>query len=379
MWFAFGFITLISFAAYFGYQRFQHRLTAAPTPLEQSQRFFQYQLLETKNGVRGLLLGIPAPEGPNYTLKRESWIDRLCKAIGLSVEYQVGELEFDKLVYIVSDDSKVHRAVASNPVITRNTKTLFGLGKGMDCTPKEINHRHGMLWIRYATDKRPEPGQLQALARQVVPALEGVANELRQIPHHAHSGWRDPFVLKAALILGLSTALAINAAVHMMRIIWSEVPFTVDRDLLMADAVGWGGGVVAVLVIGTLLVLGRSARTHLVMIELVLVGSLGAIGTALFELRELNMEFDAFSASRYQVQVLNKYVKKSRRSTSYYIDTVDWNAPEQVTSVKVSKRLYDATSIHGNVVVTQRQGYLGYRWVEDIQQDFVGGSVTPAH
>lgn len=87
MWFAFGFITLISFAAYFGYQRFQHRLTAAPTPLEQSQRFFQYQLLETKNGVRGLLLGIPAPEGPNYTLKRESWIDRLCKAIGLSVEY----------------------------------------------------------------------------------------------------------------------------------------------------------------------------------------------------------------------------------------------------------------------------------------------------
>jgi hypothetical protein len=178
--------------------------------------------------------------------------------------------------------------------------------------------------------------------------------------------------------LGLSTALAINAAVHMMRIIWSEVPFTVDQDLLMADAIRWGGATIAVLVIGALLVLGRSARTHLVLIEVVLVGSLGATGTALFELRELNMEFDASSASRYQVQVLNKHVKKSRRSTSYYIDTVDWNAPEQVTSVKVSKRLYDATSIHGNVVVTQRQGYLGYRWVEDIQQDFVGGSVTPA-
>ncbi|MFN3616690.1 MAG: hypothetical protein ACK4K3_06905 [Aquabacterium sp.] len=377
MWFAFGFITLICFAVYFGYQRFQHRLTASPTPLEQSQRYFQYQLLETKNGVRGLLLGIPAPEGPNYTLKRESWIDRLCKAIGLSVEYQIGEPEFDKLVYIVSDDHHVHRAVATNALISRNTKTLFGLGKGMDCTPKELHHRHGMLWIRYATNKRPEPGQLQALARQVVPALEGIAGELRQIPHHATGGWRDPFVLKAAVILGLSTALAINATVHMMRIIWSEVPFTVDQDLLIADAIGWGLGAIAVLVMVTLLVLGRSARTHLVLIELVLVGSLGAMGSALFELRELNMEFDTSSANRYQVQVLNKHIKKSRRSTSHYLDVVDWNTPEQVTSVKVSKRLYDAVSIHGHVIVTQRQGHLGYRWVQDLQQDVVGGSVGP--
>ncbi len=108
MWVFFGFITLISFTIYFWYKH----INAGWKGRAQSTKEYDYQYKiewgEEKH-VAKLLIGIDAPQGYDYTLKKESGFDRLVKALGIVKEHQTGNIRFDDFVYIVSDNTQFHR------------------------------------------------------------------------------------------------------------------------------------------------------------------------------------------------------------------------------------------------------------------------------
>lgn len=367
MWFLFGFITLISFSVYFGIQRLGTRWKGQIAYGRTVP--YQYQFVRNKNDItKRFMVGVDAPPDYDFTFKREAWFDRLCKFLGLSVEHQVGHAEFDKLVYVVSNDGHFLDQISGNAQIIDAVVKLFALRR-LDSRVSEVRCLNGRLWVTFKvgrlfssdTDLR----YLYGLQDQAAELLAQVVGQLKSNPPLYQDRRRDPFILRAAVILAVSTGLVANGLVHSLRLLWTTAEFTVDRAELWRLATYCGIAVMVLLVCLALVALGRSARTHLVLVELILVGTLGATLTAFSELRDLNMEWDHSAVQVFQPDILKKSVSRSRKGgTHYYAHVRDWNGGYDSHKVSVSRTFYDSVNAGDRLTVRQRAGYLGVRWVE---------------
>lgn len=121
MWFAFGFFSLIGFVVYSLYERASAKWIGTRASVH--RKTYEYQVLErrfysndTAEAV-GLRIGVTAPAAYDFSFKPEKWRDWLSKRIGFSVEHQTGDAEFDKTVYILSNDARIHATLSQNAAL----------------------------------------------------------------------------------------------------------------------------------------------------------------------------------------------------------------------------------------------------------------------
>jgi hypothetical protein len=363
MWFVFGFIT---FTGFFLYQIYS-RLNASwkGTKAVVASISYQFKILTHKNKTTGLKVGIKGNEGYDYKLKKESTFDAICKSFGLAKEHQTGNKAFDDLVYVVSDNASLHRQISSNQSIIDSTLALFSVGKKFSCDVKEIRNNSDRIWVEFSVPSDIEDDVLKQLSNQAAPLLNKIVKQLTAYPQSAIK-WQDPYVLKAAILLAISSAFAINGFVHLMRLDWVEVPFTVDSTALFYDAILWGGVIIIALLALTFTLLGRSSRTHIVMFELIVFGLFGTVSTTFAELRDINIELDESNGFRHEVKLLDKTSSRSRNSTSYYLYVNDWNNEEVRKKIEVDSELYSSVMRGNKLIVEQYDGYLNYRWVKSL-------------
>ena len=375
MWFIFGFITFISFTIYLGHMRINSAWKGNQNKLNGIA--YQDKKLSNKGRMTGLLIGIDGALGYDYALKQETFIDRIFKFIGLSVEHQIESPEFDDLVYIVSDNPHVHQQLSSNNAITNAAIGLFEISKVFNCKIQSIQHRSGRLWIKYKTTRKFHENQTSILSAETVSLLKIISDELKQIPPPFINKWKDPFFMRASIILALSTGLAVNGAAHLFRLTWGTTPFTVDSAQLLMSAVYWGAGILVILLAASIILLGRSARAHLVMIEIILIGSFGAVSTAFIELRDMNMELDQSTASIYELKIHDKQTSRSRRSTRHYLYVDDWNNQGAIKKVNVSRHFYYGISTRDELVIKQKPGHFNFKWIESMEKKYNTQATTP--
>ncbi len=364
MWFLFGFITLFVFIVYSGYNKFH----ASRIRLLNTSNGKQYGFQFKKSGLKGkvLKIGIAAPEGYNFSLKKEASIDKFFKKIGISAEYQTGDSEFDNEIYIASDDSHLHKQLTHNKALLSFLKTQFKT-QTSDGSVKEITGSPGFLMLQLNVPNHIDGTNIVEIARKYVPILYELSRLLSSTPSPATK--KDPFIFKAIIILGISSALAINGMVQFFRISYDEIPFTIDRWNLFYDSILAGSVITLILAITAIALLKRSARAHLVLIEIFFIGFLGSISTSYAGLRDANMEFDASNTQEYQVKVLDKWTSRSRRSTSYFIKTKDWTGEDPMRKTSISSDFFKTIDKGTELKVTQKTGYLNYRWIESIEKN----------
>lgn len=366
MWFVFGFITLISFSIYFGIQRRNARWKGSPASVESID--YTYFFETHKGTIRSFYVGIPAPKEYDFAFKRENNFDRLCKFLGLSVEHQVGAQEFDRLVYVVSNDQHLVEQLSPQQGLTGLVVELFQL-KRFESQVKEVRCQGGRLWATFSVSRRFRDESDTKHLRKILPlaarSLERVVRQLALQPPRTPGTLRDPFILRAAVLVAISTGLVVNGVVHFGRLFWNTGEFTVDTSQLWMLSAYSAAALVGILVVAALAVLGRSARAHLVLIELILMGSIGAMLTVFTELRDLNMEMDRSAVAKIQSVVLNKNISRSRKSgTQYNVEVRDWVKPMDVRKIRVSSDFYAQVQVGQPLEFHQRSGFLGVRWVE---------------
>jgi hypothetical protein len=212
-----------------------------------------------------------------------------------------------------------------------------------------------------------EPAVLQRIRRDLVPPLQRAAVELKARRLHP-STRRDPLFLKSVLVLAASTGLMINGVIQVGRIWIFHVPFTLDAGQLVAWSL-LAAAVLLVLLCGAaFLLLGRSSRLHLVLLEVLLVGAFGAATTSFAELRDMNMELDTSEARTYATDIVRKTTHRGRRGRrSYYLHLRNWHDASDSVRVRVTRSEYDATSMGRPMEVRERAGALGMRWVESMR------------
>lgn len=366
MWFVFGFITLAGFCIYNAYAKINAAWEG--TSSEVKGHDYQYRLVTHKDEITRILIGVDAPEGLDFGLKKEGSLDRLFKKIGISTEHQVGNSKFDDLVYIVSDNSSLHQHISHNEELVSSILALFSEGATYSRNLNEVRCNSGRIWLNLSAPLGFKESDLGNIAEKVVPIIKVIAEQLSKIDAQAIKKWRDPFVIKAAIILASSSGLAINGLVQSFRIDWIDIPFTIDYQHLMIEAAYWGAGIVLLLLLIALFLLGKSSRTHIVLLEVLLFGSFGAFLTTHAQMRDLNIEMDESSGYVYYVTTHDKRKSKTRRSTSYYLSVDDWNASSNSwKEIEVGSQLFNDVRKGDTLHIVQKDGYLNYRWVESVE------------
>jgi len=367
MWFVFGFISLIGFVAYSLHQRVTAKWKG--TKAYVGRKLYEYEVLVRRddrgNKVKsvGLRMGVTAPTGYDFSLKPEKWRDWLSKRIGFSVEYQTGEAEFDKAVYILSNDARIHATLSQNAALRTDILQVFRVVAPRSALLKEVRCSDGRIWAHYKLKTELNRAKIPVLAEKVVPALHRLAADLGRATLASTPRLYDRFVLRAAVILAISTGLVLNGATHLARLWFMPIPFTVDNSTLILWSLYCGATLLILLVLAVVMFLGRSARAHVVLFEVLLVGSIGAVMTSFVELRDLNMEWDQQPASHYEVTAVDKRISKRRRSTSYYVTISGWPNKNDTTKIRVSSSLYYRTDRGEKMELIQKPGFLRVPWV----------------
>ena len=368
MWFLFGFITLISFSVFFGLQRYHADWKGEKRSIKGTA--YQYKAEKHKGSTNKVLIGCDTIEEVCFTIKNEKWWDRLFKSIGVSVEHQVGVDEFDKQFYLITDNESLCSLFSSSSELQQKIEEIKELCNKHQLNFKKLFCRHSRIWLELVPKDRGKDPNATRIALDLVPALTAVSDILKNNQSFFFDQKHDPFIIKAIVILAISTGLAINGAVHLYRILIIDVPFIVENGPLFSSSLPWGLGIIGVLIFFTLFFLGRTARTHLVLIELMLIGSFGAISTSYMVMRDANIDLDTGAPEYYLVKVHDKIISRSRRSTSHYIKVYDWlsNNKERV-ELSVSSEIYYRFKRGQLARIIQMPGYMEHAWVSDIVKE----------
>jgi hypothetical protein len=367
MWFAFGLVTLAASIAYQWWHRWQRNWSGTPDVIGGFS--CETKLREFKGIVYGLTVGIWAPKSFRFDLKREGGWDRLFKWLGLSVEVQFGHAGFDPLVYVASNDQHLVDCFAGNKAILHEVQHLFATEHDGGRV-KRVGCANGRLWMDVGSDPTGEEGQkiTRETAAALMVHLQQFASILRAAEPSTSPASRDPFLVTTVALLSLSSGMAINGFVSWWRSLVASPAFLLDTHQFW----GWtwfvGVLILLMLILATLILLGRSARVHLVLMEVLLVGSFGAISTSAIELRDANIEWDKSPPETLQRKLVGKKAQERRRLFRtrhlYALEVRDWASPGEFLRVRVSREIFDQAKVGDTLVFEQHAGYFGWRWAE---------------
>ncbi len=361
MWAFFGFSTLIISIIMLGV----HRYEAKWSGIFANNCYYKEGRNHKTKKLYWIEIGVSTNSILDFELKKESWLDRFFKAIGLSKEGLIGKDELERSIYVVSDDERVFSALQTANM-HQELQYFFDSRLHPGFRLKRIVCRAGKIRARFKV--MDSDSDYFYLIKLVQPHLRAI-DELLPDQLLSDEPQRDPYFLKSILILATSSGLAINGLVQLLRVGFFNVPFIVDAWQLWTMSLVYAAGVMLVLVTGTIVLLARTSRAHLVLFEVLLVGGIGAVISCVVHLRDLNIELDTKPATAFSTQVIDKDISRSRKGgTRYYITLAGWNENSGSKRVKVSYTDYGQYTVGGAVDVYQKPGYLNIRWVERIER-----------
>jgi hypothetical protein len=365
MWFLFGFVTL---AAACVSSLIWRRTVSWSGETENAQGIpFEYEASTTKKKVRLIRVGVPCGPGFSLSLKPEGSMDRASKAIGLTKECQTGDAAFDDAIYVLSDDLVFHRMLQLDQKLRANVLRLVEICDVVGRL-KAIHVHKGRIWVVVDPDTTDRDKAKDA-GRDIVPALNHLAQDFAERPGAARDE-RDPFPFRAACVLGISTGLAINGGIGLVRAYPGDFPYMLNALAPLPFAVALGFAGIIGLIVCALWFMGRSSRTHLVLIELLLVGTFGAIASAYMELRDYNMEYDANPPNVHQATVTETWETYTRRrrggkTRHCHVALLGWPSETATTRREMSCGFYARVHVGTRLDIQLRTGALGWPWIAD--------------
>ncbi|ADC71612.1 hypothetical protein TK90_1100 [Thioalkalivibrio sp. K90mix] len=372
MWMMVGIVTLIGMAILFYRQRLEDRwkpVRLSPVDPMTGQRRERppedalYNSRDRRHLAPFERVGFHRAPDVGFRAKRRRWWDVVFTAIGLSVACRTGNRAFDRAFHLVSDQDSICRALKGCEKTQSLMLQILELCRIHGYRFRQLRVCDQQVWVEVVSlwghDSLPAP----ELMRTFLPTLRELSAALdAEIPEAAR-GRGDRFAWKAALMTGISTALLITGVVHFAGRIYVPLPGLVAPGTMVPLALVSGAVIVGALIALTIAWMGRTSRTHLVVLELVLVGFIGASITSFTLAREANMTLDFSPPELHVVEVLDKSYSPGYRHTSYYLWLEGWDGAVDRNRIRVGRSLYNEANKGGQLLLKEYPGLLGFPWV----------------
>jgi hypothetical protein len=316
-----------------------------------------------KGSNTGYLLGVECSANATFSIHRESDFDRFGKSMGITREYSLGDAELDKILFLDSNDVRISQVFIGNEDARGALRAIF-LAAPHQTTLVMFQNR---LWIdvRGIPHTLPAEGELRTLVERLHRIAAAVVDDLQK-----RSASHDPFYWRAGIILAITLGSAVFGVLGLIRI--KSAPELLNPATLWWIAIPTGLALTVMLFFLSWRWLHDSARAHRVLLEVLLLGSVGLILTSVTLLREANTDLDTQAARVHRINnaeaVMESYrcgKRKRRTCYRYYL-----SLPENPTGklrLKLSSAQYQAFEGESKFDIAIKPGWLGLKWVEKIQ------------
>ena len=365
MWFGLGFLTLIA-SIVWSYRQQAIFWKGEPESLGEIKYWYKN---ETKNKKKNLYIGLNCATAFQCQFRLERWMDRFFKRIGLSKEHQTGNPDFDRKIYLLCDNSTAQEFISSHPIIAEQVVRMVDV-QDYGFLLQEITVYKGRIWAVYQDQGKQGEQQTSLFVAHVVKMLQELGRPFDALPLGDSRQWVDPFLLRALVLSAVSSGLFMNAVLIFLRIQWTTFGDVLDPGLFWRDVLVVSAVIFAVLLMIAIYFVGRTSRAHYVLLELLLLGSLGTIGAVYGELYDYNIEMDTAAAKSYESTVLSKRISRGRRSTHYYMTLQRWPSMARNEEVSIGSSMYQGIQVGDSMIVTEHPGRLGYRWLGNVTKSY---------
>jgi len=283
--------------------------------------------------------------------RAETWFDRWSKSLGLAVEPQTGDDEFDRSDYLRTDDPGLALQLLADPAHRSAVRLLHALGyQQIDLGPGLVQ----AIWTGF----KPEKNDRDQLAEQTARLLEPFTR--MSLPPRAESELAAGGLGRVAekLLWGGSLLFALLAVFA-----WLDQPLRFWQFARLSAGV-WGVVVPLAGLLGYAVMRGDSRshdRWRSWMLPTLLTTALGISGC----LAGFNALADHTPAQTRQFPILNlREVRGRRSSNGYYAYVSDWDDPRETREFRLSSAEYRKARIgRSQLEVTTSEGALGLRWI----------------
>lgn len=372
MWLFLGLAALVTATVYFARQRIPQRREGEPLN-SVAGRDAQYRWDNSlfdfliHRGERVLLIGERGVPDLDLLVKPSRWWDRVFRALGLSLACRTQDPVLAERAYIASDQVSCCAALRSNERARQGLRRLLDLESDYAVVVRGIHFRDRRMWVEMRAKGSFAEEGVDALGREVIECLRQVAVSLCEaLPRNQRR--RDRFVMWAAVLVGLSSALLLTGLIQAVRVeLWQIYPGVLDKGRIALYGAATALVVIVSLTASAIALLGRTARTHIVLVELCTAGLIGAFLNGYVMVHDFNHEFDRTPAQRYRVEVHDKDTSSFRGGTDHYLIVENWSVRGDTLRQEVHASDYEKVRRGDMVDVFVRAGSLGARYIKEIR------------
>ena len=318
------------------------------------QFFYQY-FAGSRNAPSYFKIWIDCPSRGDFRIGKESFIDRTFKQLGIAVEVQTGDSQFDQDYYLNTNSVAFTGACFSSPERRQAVNELFKLNF------KKISHNGKTLEIKI-TPFTLAKGFDKAIIESAVSQLIALGRDLPEDYYEPRVIGTPAWKFRRAIIYTVSIT---SVVVGIAGLIWANASYPpLDAFLIFKDSLGHAVPAFIIFCAVSIVFLKGRSSSH---VDLLINLGIALFGIPLASYSGMlvsNGYLDKAPASYHEVMAIDKYYTRSKNSTTYHVRLQSWRENHGSEKIKVNKYTYD--QVHRNrtmMGITTRPGHLGYEWL----------------
>ena len=288
-----------------------------------------------------------------FTLEEETGQDRFFKRVGLAHEFQTGDENFDRGVYIACDHPVLHRALHDRPAA--RSEVMQALRSGF----RRISGDGRVLWLERVTSMEPSSEDVERLVR-----LRTALGELRR------GFLSDPYEARIVAIEALVWSVFAYAVGAGLAMTYGRIDTYLDGGSLLVPGVAVGVVMMIVLAIASWLLLRKSSMAARVLVEVaaLLVISAPVAGIQLLADANRVLDFSPPFVTTWQVRESRTYQPSKSPSIRYLrLAAVEAKGTDVGYEIAVPARIYYAAGEGSQVRIVAGRGAFGYPWIRTME------------
>jgi hypothetical protein len=293
-------------------------------------------------------------ERPWVVLRREGWIDRLGKALGINREITVDDAAFDRAVYVEAAAPPGEIAtILRDPRVRAAVARVIALGF------TRVTLHDGADALR-ARREFPTEAQLStAVVREVIEQLDLVAVSLPTFESPVIPLAPRPFQQRGVVML---PAFLVPFLAFMFGMIASSTARLARPEgvylSILAGVVAW---LVPAFLLARLMRGRADSFRRFLWVALPLLGTMAAISAGALPL--VNAAHDETPATTHELRITRRFTTQSKKSIGYHL----WVAGDDGggdLELPHAEAYYDRVRVGDVMLVETHPGALGWRWIE---------------
>lgn len=302
---------------------------------------------------------IPCESSGAFKIKRESKFDRFFKRMGVTVEIETHDPEFDNTFYIITDTIPFTRYFLERSENRKTIQALFELG---------FNHlKHDgksivLTWNNYPRRQLMPVETVELAVAQLAAPVDNLP-KITTYDARESSAWK----YKRLFAFVFSSLLGITGLVTLIMGTSSYDPLDFGKVWLFSFKYSLPLFVVFIWIALQLLKGRSSSHSELIIVFIISLFAfpLAGVGYSTY----LNGFLDKSPPVEHEVLVTRKYTSKSKNSTNYHMVTETWREGEKEEKFGASRRFYHSIQPYETkLIITTKPGKFGFEWVVGINR-----------